>query len=161
MDLAYGLKDGEVSSPTRLPNGYYLFKRIGLNTDPYEKVRDQIFTEIKQKRNLEWVEKHRKAVQVTKTTLEGKPVTPAEIEAYLGAMDEKLRSNLRDTPEELLRGIGFMRRMTRLAEEAKLDQAPPFRQQLELTRFTSTYECPDAVGGKDSDRLRGRSAAGL
>jgi parvulin-like peptidyl-prolyl isomerase len=134
-DLAYGLKDGEISSPTRLPNGYYLFKRIGLNTDPYEKVRDQIFTEIKQKRNLEWVEKHRKAVQVTKTTLEGKPVTPAEIEAYLGAMDEKLRSNLRDTPEEMLRGIGFMRRMTKIAEEAKLDQAPPFRQQLELTRL--------------------------
>jgi peptidyl-prolyl cis-trans isomerase C len=134
-DIAYGLKDGEISSPTRLPNGYYLFKRIGLNTDPYEKVRDQIFTEIKQKRNLEWVEKHRKAVQVTKTTLKGKPVTPAEIEAYLGAMDEKLRSNLRDTPEEMLRGIGFMRRMTKIAEEAKLDQAPPFRQQLELTRL--------------------------
>jgi parvulin-like peptidyl-prolyl isomerase len=34
-----------------------------------------------------------------------------------------------------LRGIGFMRRMTKIAEEAKLDQAPPFRQQLELTRL--------------------------
>lgn len=134
-DIAYKLKDGEFSGPTRLPNGYYIFKRIGLNTDPYEKVRDQIFTEIKQKRNLEWVEKHRKAVQVTKDSLEGKPVTPAEIELYLGAMDEKLRSNLRDTPEELLRGVGFMRRMTKIAEEQKLDQAAPFRQQLELTRL--------------------------
>jgi peptidyl-prolyl cis-trans isomerase C len=98
-------------------------------------VKDSIFTEIKQKRNLEWVEKHRQAVQVTKNTLEGKPVSPAEIEQYLGAMDEKLRANLKETPEELLRGIGFMRRLTRIAEEQKLDQAPPFRQQLELTRL--------------------------
>ena len=134
-EIAYSLKDGEISGPIRRPNGYFLFTRIGLNTDPYEKVRDQIFTEIKQKRNLEWVEKHRKAVQVTKTTLEGKPVTPAEIEEFLGAMDEKLRSNLRDNPEEMLRGIGFMRRMTKLAEDAKIDQAAPFRQQLELTRL--------------------------
>jgi parvulin-like peptidyl-prolyl isomerase len=134
-DVAFGLKDGAFSTPTRLPNGYYIFQRTGLNVDPYEKVKDPIFTEIKQKRNLEWVEKHRKAVNVTKNTLEGKPVSPKEIEQYLGAMDEKLRANLRDSPEELLRGIGFMRRMTKLAEEQKLDQAPPFRQQLELTRL--------------------------
>ena len=47
--------------------------------------KDSIFTEIKQKRNLEWVEKHRQAVKVTKNSLEGQPVTPKEIEQYLGA----------------------------------------------------------------------------
>ena len=134
-DVAFGLKDGGYSAPTRLPNGYYIFQRTGITVDPYDKVKDSIFTEIKQKRNLEWVEKHRQAVQVTKNTLEGKPVSPAEIGQYLGAMDEKLRANLKETPEELLRGIGFMRRLTRIAEEQKLDQAPPFRQQLELTRL--------------------------
>ena len=46
-----------------------------------------------------------------------------------------LRANLRDNPAELLRGIGFLRRMTKIAEEQKLDQTPPFRQQLELTRL--------------------------
>ena len=123
---------------SRLPNGYYIFQRTGVDVDPYDKVRDPIFTEIKQKRNLEWVEKHRKAVVVAmkpSPALEGQPVTPVEIEAYLGAMDEKLRANLRDNPEEMLRGIGFMRRMTKIAVEQKLDQTPPFRQQLELTRL--------------------------
>ncbi|MBL8239916.1 MAG: peptidylprolyl isomerase [Bryobacterales bacterium] len=134
-DVAFGLKDGAFSTPTRLPNGYYIFQRTGVNVDPYDKVKDSIFTEIKQKRNLEWVEKHRQAVNVKKNSLEGQPVTPKEIEQYLGAMDEKLRANLRDNPEELLRGIGFMRRMTKLAEEQKLDQTAPFRQQLELTRL--------------------------
>jgi parvulin-like peptidyl-prolyl isomerase len=147
-DTAFGLKDGEFSKPTRLGNGYYIFKRTGLITEPYDKVKDPIFTEIKQKRNIEWVEKHRKAVIVVMkpanaskdpkrvvATLEGQPVTAAEVETYLGAMDEKLRATLRDTPEEMLRGIGFMRRMTKIAEEQKLDQTPPYRQQLELTRL--------------------------
>jgi peptidyl-prolyl cis-trans isomerase C len=147
-DVAFSLKDGAFSAPTRLPNGYYIFQRTGVNVDPYDKVKDPIFTEIKQKRNTEWVEKHRKAVAVSMkpagtskdpkrvvATLEGQPVTAAEVETYLSAMEEKLRANLRDTPEELLRGIGFMRRMTKIAEEKKLDQTPPFRQQLELTRL--------------------------
>ncbi|MBI2688318.1 MAG: peptidylprolyl isomerase [Acidobacteria bacterium] len=147
-DVAYKLKDGEFSAPVRLPNGYYIFQRTGTNTDPYEKVKDPIFTEIKQKRNLEWVERNRKAVVIEMkpsgtgkdpkrvvALLEGQPVTAADVEVYLGAMDEKLRANLRDSQEEMLRGIGFMRRMTKVAAEQKLDQAPPFRQQLELTRL--------------------------
>jgi len=137
-EVVFGLKDGGYSPPVRLPNGYYIFQRTGVDVDPYDKVKDPIFTEIKQKRNLEWVETHRKAVSVAmkpSPALDGQPVTPAEIEAYLGAMDEKLRANLRDNPEEMLRGIGFMRRMTKIAVERKLDQTPPFRQQLELTRL--------------------------
>ncbi len=147
-DVVFALKDGAFSAPTRLPNGYYIFQRTGLTVDPFDKVKDQIFTEIKQKRNLEWVEKHRSSVQVKMSpasaskdpkrvvaTLEGQPVTAADVEAYLSAMDSKLQSNLRDTPEEMLRGIGFMRRMTKIAEEQKVDQAPPYRQQLELARL--------------------------
>jgi len=147
-DVAFGLKDGGFSAPTRLTNGYYIFQRIGVNVDPYDKVKDSIFTEIKQKRNMEWVENHRKAVAVVVkpastskdpkrivATLEGKPVTAAEVDAYLAAMDEKLQANLRDNPEDMLRGIGFMRRLTKIAEEQKLDQSSPIRQQLELTRL--------------------------
>jgi parvulin-like peptidyl-prolyl isomerase len=147
-DVAFGLKDGAFSAPTRLPNGYYLFKRTGSTVDPYDKVKDQIFTEIKQKRNAEWVEKQRKAVSVVLkpagaskdpnrvvATLEGVPVTAAETETFLGAMDEKLRDNLRQNPDELLRGVGFMRRLAKLALDQKLDQRAPLRQQLELTRL--------------------------
>jgi peptidyl-prolyl cis-trans isomerase C len=147
-DVAFGLKDGAFSAPTRLPNGYYIFLRTGLTVDPYDKVKDQIFIEIKQKRNLDWVAKTRDAVQVAVkpastskdqnrvvATLEGAPVTAAQFELFLNAMDEKLRKNLRENPQEVLRGIGFMRRMTKLAEEQKLDQVAPYQAQLELTRL--------------------------
>ncbi len=147
-DIAFGLKDGAFSAPVRLPNGYYIFQRTGLNVDPYEKVKDQIFTEIKQKRNLDWVAKHREAVKVelkpasksqdpnrVVATLDGAPVTAADVELLLGAMEEKLRGTLRETPDEMLRGIGFMRRMTKVAEQERLHEAGPYRQQLELTRL--------------------------
>jgi peptidyl-prolyl cis-trans isomerase C len=147
-DIAFGLPDRGFSAPVRLPNGYYIFQRTGLNVEPYEKVRDQIFTEIKQKRNLDWVAKYREAVKVelkpvsksqdpnrVVATLDGAPVTAAEVETLLGAMEEKLRGNLRETPDEMLRGIGFMRRMTRVAEQERLHETGPYRQQLELTRL--------------------------
>lgn len=146
-DIAFALKDGEFSAPTRLANGYYLFLRTGMQVDTYEKVKDQIFIDLKQKRNAEWVAKQRDAVQLTmkKTTgtdpkrvvatLEGKDVTAADVDMFLNAMEEKLRNNLRDNPEEVLRGMGFMRRMAKMAEEKKLDRTAPYAKQLELTRL--------------------------
>lgn len=147
-ETVFALKDGTFSAPSRLPNGYYIFLRTSTKVEPYDKVKDQIFTDIKQKRNLEWVENHRKAVKVevkpsgkstdpkrVVATLEGEPVTAKEMESYLNAMDEKLRANLRENPEDLLRGIGFMRRMTKLAEQQRLNDNGPLRQQLELTRL--------------------------
>jgi parvulin-like peptidyl-prolyl isomerase len=50
-------------------------------------------------------------------------------------MDPKLQANLRDNPEDLLRGIGFMRRMAKLAVEQRIPESSPYRQQLELTRL--------------------------
>lgn len=147
-DVAFGLKDGAFSAPTRLPNGYYIFQRTAAHVEAFDKVKDQIFTEIKQQRNLEWVEKNRKAVEVKinppskstdpkriVATLEGAPVTAADIETFLTAMDPKLQANLRDNPEDLLRGIGFMRRMAKLAVEQRIPESSPYRQQLELTRL--------------------------
>jgi len=146
-DVAFALKDGEFSAPTRLANGYYLFLRTGMQVDPYDKVKDQIFIDLKQKRNAEWVAKQRDAVTVTLkkaagndpkrvvATLDGQDVTAADLDMYLNAMEEKLRNNLRDNPEEVLRGMGFMRRMAKLAEEKKLDKTAPYSKQLELTRL--------------------------
>ena len=53
---------------------------------------------------------------------------------YWAPVESALRGLARSQREENS-GAGFMRRMTKLAEEAKLDQAAPFRQQLELTRL--------------------------
>jgi len=146
--LAATLKDGEVSGPVRLRNGYFLFKRTGATIDPYEKVKDQIFTEIKQKRNLDWVEQHRKSIKVEMkpetaskdpkrivAMLEGQPVTAAEVETLLTAMDTKLRQSLKETPEEMLRGVGFMRKMAKLGEEKGTDKTLQVRTQLEMTRL--------------------------
>lgn len=145
-DAAFRLKDGAFSAPVRLANGYYLFQRTGSTVDPYESVSDKIFTEIKQKRNLEWVSKHREAVKVEMkqaagsapdrvvAVLDGAPVTAAEVDALLGAMEERLRTNLKESPEEMLRGIGFMRRMAKLAEDEKLGEQAPYKGQLEMVR---------------------------
>lgn len=147
-DLAFSLKDGEVSKPARFPNGYFLLKRTGSVADPYEKVKDQIFTEIKQKRAMEWVEQNRKAVKLemkpesqskdpqrVAAVLDGQNITAADMDLYLAAMDDKLRKTLRSSPEEMLRGIGFMRRMAKAAEEKKLDATGVVRTQLELMRL--------------------------
>jgi peptidyl-prolyl cis-trans isomerase C len=147
-DTALALKDNEFSTPVRLANGYYLFMRTGLKVEPYESVKDQIFTEIKQQRNVEWVDKQRSAVKVemkgsldTKdpatviAVLEGEPLTRARVDEYLAAMDEKLRRQVSADPAEMLRGIGHIRRLAKLAVESKLDERSPYKEQLELARL--------------------------
>jgi parvulin-like peptidyl-prolyl isomerase len=150
-DLVFAMKDGSVSEPARLPNGHYLFQRVSSKVEPFDAVKDAIFTDIKQKRNAEWVSKIRESVQVevlpapagaaasdparVAARLDGKPVTAAALEQLLAAMDENLRRTLRDSPSELLRGVGFMRRMTEMAEKQGVDKRSPYRRQLEITRL--------------------------
>ena len=147
-DVSFGLKkDGDYSEPVRLPNGYYIFQRTKVTVEPYEKVKDSIFTDIKQKRSVDWVNKIREglkieAVQSAGTSpdrvvakLDGRPVTQREIDGYLGAMEEKLREGLKNNIGELLRGMGFMERTAALAIEKKFDQRSPYRTQLEMMRL--------------------------
>ena len=147
-DASFGMKkDGEFSQPVRLANGYYLFQRTKVTVQPYEKVKDTIYTDIKQKRNVDWVNKIREgikieAVQSTGTSpdrvvakLDGRPVTQREIDGYLGAMEEKLREGLKSNIGELLRGMGFMERTAAIALEKQYDKRPPYRKQLEMMRL--------------------------
>jgi len=143
-ETAFSLGDQQYSAPVRLPNGYYIFQRTKLNVDPYAKVKDSIFTDMKQRRNLEWVNKQRAAVQVEVINpnatapnivvgkINGKPVQAAQVQTYLAAMDGKLREGLKNDLRELLLGIGFMQQMSELALAEKLDQRAPYKQQLEL-----------------------------
>jgi parvulin-like peptidyl-prolyl isomerase len=60
----FGLKPGEISQPLRLPNGYYLFKLIGLEEQSYEQVKDKLYVDVKQLRSREWMQKMRTSVEV-------------------------------------------------------------------------------------------------
>lgn len=164
-DLVFSLKDGEISEPTRLPNGYYLFQRVSSKVESYDAVKDAIFTDIKQKRNADWVTKQREAVQVeilpapkgdaandparVAAKLDGKPVTAAEMEQLLEAMDENLRRSLRENPTEMLRGIGFMRRLADMAVKEGIDKRSPYRRQLEVTRLQALSNALMQANEKD------------
>lgn len=61
----FALKDkGDISDPVRQPNGFYIFKADEVILAPLSKIRDQIFTEIKQKHFGEWLEQSNKETKV-------------------------------------------------------------------------------------------------
>jgi peptidyl-prolyl cis-trans isomerase C len=60
----FSLKQGQVSDPVRVSNGFYLFRLEELSVRPFEEVRDDIFLEIRQARFSEWMNKTRSAIQV-------------------------------------------------------------------------------------------------
>jgi parvulin-like peptidyl-prolyl isomerase len=51
---------GDVSEPVRQPNGFYVFRADEIVVTPLSQVRDQIFTEIKQKHFADWLEQSNK-----------------------------------------------------------------------------------------------------
>jgi parvulin-like peptidyl-prolyl isomerase len=63
-DAIFALKTGEVSEPVRQPNGFYIFKVDETVVEPYEKVKDNIFNDLKQQKFNAWFENLRKQVEV-------------------------------------------------------------------------------------------------
>jgi peptidyl-prolyl cis-trans isomerase C len=53
----FQLKQGEVSDPVRQSNGLYLFRAEQISYRPLAEVRDEIFSELKQRRYGEWLAK--------------------------------------------------------------------------------------------------------
>lgn len=51
------LKAGQVSDPLRLENGYYVFRAESVDVLPYEKVKDEIYKELKDAGFAEWKSK--------------------------------------------------------------------------------------------------------
>jgi peptidyl-prolyl cis-trans isomerase C len=51
------LKPGEVSDPIRHENGYYVFRAESVGVIPYEKVREEIYKELKQAGFVKWQKK--------------------------------------------------------------------------------------------------------
>lgn len=58
------LKDRQISEPVRQANGYYIFKMEQLSTTPYEKVRDEIYIQLRQDLLNKYLEQVRKTVTV-------------------------------------------------------------------------------------------------
>ena len=51
----FSLKQGEVSEPVRQPNGFYLLRAEEVHYRPLSQVRDEIFTELKQRNYSQWL----------------------------------------------------------------------------------------------------------
>lgn len=67
-------------------------------------------------------------------TVDGVPVTIGELQLVLAGSPKELQATLQNDKEELLRYYGFMRKLAAQAEEAKLDQKPPYSDRLRLMR---------------------------
>jgi peptidyl-prolyl cis-trans isomerase C len=63
-EIIFALKPGQLSEPVRVSTGFYLFRLEEFTTEPFEKVRDDIFVEIRHSRFLEWLDKTQKSVEV-------------------------------------------------------------------------------------------------
>jgi peptidyl-prolyl cis-trans isomerase C len=51
----FQLKEGETSEPVRQPNGFYLLRAEQITYKPLAQVRDQIFSDVKNKKFQEWL----------------------------------------------------------------------------------------------------------
>jgi parvulin-like peptidyl-prolyl isomerase len=74
------------------------------------------------------------AQEMVRGTVDGKPVTQAELETLLNLVPAEQRGPLQSDPQELLRFYGFVVRMSNLADKEKLAEQSPYKEQLELGR---------------------------
>lgn len=68
-------------------------------------------------------------------TLDGKPVTAAEYQELLVSLDAKMRETTKNSGEEALRLVGWMRRMAAEAEKRGVHDNPVVKKQIELARL--------------------------
>jgi peptidyl-prolyl cis-trans isomerase C len=66
--------------------------------------------------------------------IDGRPIRYAEIRAFLDAMPAQNRAAALQSPEDFLRQYALMGKLSALAEERKLDEETPYKQQLEYNR---------------------------
>jgi peptidyl-prolyl cis-trans isomerase C len=69
-DAILKLRKGDVSDPVPQSNGYYIFRCEEVSYRPYEDVRDEIFSMLKQQYYSEWVDQMRRAATVVYNSAE-------------------------------------------------------------------------------------------
>ena len=62
--VIFSLKAGEVSPPVRQPNGFYLFRVEELTVEPFEQVRQNLYTELKGARFKQWMDAMQKGINL-------------------------------------------------------------------------------------------------
>ncbi len=74
----FSLKQGEVTDPVRQPNGFYLLRADEVGYRPLSQVRDEIFTELKQRHYGQWLEQTNKdtKVEITNPAFLGDAAAP-------------------------------------------------------------------------------------
>ena len=75
----FSLKQGEVTEPVRQPNGFYLLRAEEVQYRPLSQVRDEIFTELRQRHYSQWLEQTNKdaKVEFTSPAFLSNPAAPA------------------------------------------------------------------------------------
>lgn len=63
-NAVFALKSGEVSDPVRHPNGFYIFRADEIGTEPFDKVRDEIYKTLQTQLFQKWLDATRAAVQL-------------------------------------------------------------------------------------------------
>jgi peptidyl-prolyl cis-trans isomerase C len=63
-EAVFALKQGEVTEPVRQPNGFYLLRADEVHYRPLSQVRDEIFTELKQRHYRQWLDQTNKGIKV-------------------------------------------------------------------------------------------------
>src|SRR5437879_2696756 len=89
------------------------------------------------------------AQEMVRGTVDGKPVTQAQLEALMSQIPEQQKNMITANPEELLRYYGFVCRMAEIAEKAKLGEQSPYKEQLELHRKTVLATAAASEHGKE------------
>jgi len=76
----FSLKQGEVTEPVRQPNGFYLLRAEEVRYPPLSQVRDEIFTELRQRHYSQWLEQTNKdaKVEFTSPAFLGNAAAPAK-----------------------------------------------------------------------------------
>jgi peptidyl-prolyl cis-trans isomerase C len=68
--------------------------------------------------------------------IDGSPITYSQVQAFLTAIPAQNRSSVTKDPESFLRQFGLLTKLAQMAEEQKLDQQSPYKEQLAYQRAT-------------------------
>jgi hypothetical protein len=81
-------------------------------------------------------------------TVNGKPVTQAELDTFKSTLPPQMTAIAGSTPS-LLRYYGFVNRMAELAEKAGLAEKSPYKEQLALQRTLTLSQAMGTEYGRD------------
>ncbi len=74
-------------------------------------------------------------------TVNGKKLTAAEVDTFVGALPQNLQTNFHRDPKEFMRQYAMMQLFSKMATERKLDEQSPYKERLAYTRMQILVQC--------------------